>query len=223
MRILIYLSLFISSLAFADHTQNPFCSMYRESTIAKMANIDVENEKDQEDLLNDIHNIKNTCGKYRLFSRKLISWPDMKVIASPKEINKSNSINTIVINGSILKIKLLDMKTIRDSYLAKGPNRKVTPVKYNNNTGMFYSKVFRIPEKYTLVHYWKEVENKIPLLINCVPHHSNTAYMMCNIMFAMPQLNAIIDITFQQEHLPQWKEMVQRIEQYILSNITTQI
>nr|WP_314267012.1 hypothetical protein [uncultured Moellerella sp.] len=223
MRTLIFSLLLIPLLSLANHSQNPFCNLFSESTIAKIANVESHNKKDDIDLKNEVINKSRGCSKHRLFSPIRIYWPEMKALDSFKEVQKSKVMSTLIISAKTVKIEDLDMKKIRDSYLSKNSNKEITPIKHNKNLDLFYVIVARIPEKYVLVHYWPEIDNQVPLLINCVWNQSYQSYMMCNILFSIPQISAIIDISFQQGQLSQWKEMAKKIKHYILTNVIKEI
>ncbi len=223
MRMLMFLSLLIPLLSLANHSQNPFCNLFSESTIAKIANAESHNNKDELDLKNEVTNKSRGCSKHRLFSPIRIYWPEMKAVASSKEVQKSKVMSTLIISAQTVQVEDLDMKKIRDIYLSKNSNKEITPIKYNKNLGLFYVIVARIPQKYVLVHYWPEIDNQVPLLINCVWNQFYQSYMMCNILFSIPQISAIIDISFQQEQLSQWKEMAKKIKHYIFTNVIKEI
>ncbi len=213
--------IFSSSCAFAYVPLDRYCSSLNNvaSDLAKSGS----SEQDEETVDSATKDNKEKCDPSLSPSFMLASWPDMRALNLTEYEEKTNKVDILVIKVLSFKEIATDVTYVRDYYLTKNEDTEVSSTRYIDKLGLYFATVTVKSKKYTLGHYWQEVDKQVPIVINCVWNEHYRSYALCNIFFVMQELGTTIDVTFTPEKLPEWKEIVKRTEQHIIYRIKNRL
>ncbi|CNF58843.1 Uncharacterised protein [Yersinia enterocolitica] len=165
----------------------------------------------------------------------IASWPDMQPGDKSKWYKQGLEYEGLRIRVEPYRRADTDVAFMRDAYLRlrKYENKTFDPVVYINELGLFFvkatRKLFRAEpqdrnspywfDKTINGYYWAEVKGQVPVVFNCFWLPLEKRYYICDALFVMPEIGSLVEVTFTIEKLPQWRAIVSRTQQFLLSHI----
>ncbi|CFQ51625.1 Uncharacterised protein [Yersinia aleksiciae] len=181
----------------------------------------------------DFVNNKKGCDANFVSLPMITHWPDMQ--PGDKEVwyKQMLEFEGLTITVEPLRRPDMDITYKREFYLKKRKDKAFDPVVYIDKLGLFFVKVTKKlirPEPQDKNdpywfdedingYYWAEVEGRVPVVFDCVWLPLEKRYYMCDAIFVMPEIGALVEVTFTPEKLPQWKMIVSNTQQFLLSHI----
>lgn len=220
-KLLILTLIFSSSSAFAYVPLDRYCSSF--NNVASDLATSGSSEQDKVTIDSTTKDNEEKCDPNLSPSFMIASWPDMRALNLTEYEEKTNKVDVLVIKVLSFKEITTDVTYVRDYYLTKNEDTEVSSTRYIDKLGMYFATVKVKSKKYTLGHYWQEIDKQVPIVINCVWNEHYRSYALCNGFFVMQELGVTIDVTFTPEKLPEWKEIVKRTEQHIIYRIKNRL
>ncbi|WP_050166976.1 hypothetical protein, partial [Yersinia enterocolitica] len=168
----------------------------------------------------------------------IASWPDMQPGDKSKWYKQGLEYEGLRIRVEPYRRADTDVAFMRDAYLRlrKYENKTFDPVIYIDKLGLFFvkatKKLNRGPppdkndpywpywfDKNINGYYWAEVNERISVIFDCVWLPLEKRYYRCEALFVMPKIGSLIEVSFTTEKLPQWRAIVIRTQQFLLSHI----
>ncbi len=163
----------------------------------------------------------------------ITGWPDMQPGNKLQWYEKGEEFGGLRISVEPMRRPDTDITYMRDFYLEKRKNKIFDPVIYLDELGLFFVKKTEKLNRFPPVekndpyrfdedidgYYWSEVNGRVPVVFNCLWLPLSKRYYICDTTFVMPEIGARVEVTFTVEKLPQWKAIVSRTQQFLLSHI----
>ncbi|AJI84550.1 putative exported protein [Yersinia enterocolitica] len=163
----------------------------------------------------------------------IASWPDMQPGDKSKWYKQRLRFEGLAISVEPFKRSDTDITYKRDFFLRKQNDRTFDPVIYIDKLGLFFVEATRKIARFPPVekndpyrfdedingYYWAEVNGQVPVVFDCQWLPLEKRYYICDALFVMPEIGSLVEVTFTIEKLPQWRAIVSRTQQFLLSHI----
>ncbi|WP_230831512.1 hypothetical protein [Yersinia mollaretii] len=166
----------------------------------------------------------------------IASWPEMQPGDKAKWYKQQLRFEGLTISVEPLRRPDKDITYMRDSYLRTEKNKIFDPVIYLDELELFFVKATRKLHRSERQdksdpywpywfdedisgYYWSETNGRIPVIFDCVWLPLEKRYFMCQALFVMPEIGALVEVMFTPEKLPQWKIIVNSTQEFLLSHI----
>ncbi|PNM14054.1 hypothetical protein A6J64_019750 [Yersinia enterocolitica] len=181
---------------------------------------------------NFIYN-KKGCDANFVVLPMIASWPDMQPGDKSKWYKQRLRFEGLAISVEPFKRSDTDITYKRDFFLRKQNDRTFDPVIYIDKLGLFFVEATRKIARFPPVekndpyrfdedingYYWAEVNGQVPVVFDCQWLPLEKRYYICDALFVMPEIGSLVEVTFTIEKLPQWRAIVSRTQQFLLSHI----
>lgn len=179
---------------------------------------------------------KKGCDANFVVLPMIASWPEMQPGDQSKWYKQQLRFEGLTISVEPLRRPDKDITYKRDFYLRAEKDKKFDPVIYLDELELFFVKATRKlyrskrPDKSDPYwpywfdedisgYYWSETNGRIPVIFDCVWLPLEKRYFMCQALFVMPEIGALVEVMFTPEKLPQWKIIVNSTQEFLLSHI----
>ncbi|WP_390898223.1 hypothetical protein [Yersinia mollaretii] len=166
----------------------------------------------------------------------IASWPEMQPGDQSEWFKKKDEFGGLAISVEPLRRPDKDITYMRDAYLRAEKDKKFDPVIYIDELELFFVKATRKlyrserPDKsdpywpYWFderinAYYWSEINGRIPVIFDCLWLPLEKRCYICDALFVMSEIGALVEVTFTIEKLPQWKIIVNSTQEFLLSHI----